>query len=355
MDVLKALGLVAKVAPKRSKTPMLRGVLAGIDAGVLSLEATDCDHAMSVCCPIPGASNVAPRIVDPAVLATAIKANPQGDVGATLRAIPEICEARDWWVEPVLTATGSVTLLASEWRNMLRSVGTAMSGEETRYYLRGIRIGPDNNAVATDGHRMAVLRLPEGAAALSEEVILPWFAVERLQQVLAKVSALTPVPLDLCESNAMGTWVRMLTTGMRYISRVVDGTFPEYARVLPKPSTSTLTLPVKTLAGHAASLAGLYPRYAEKAALAISSTSFDAKPDYGAQTTMSLPVVSATSSGDLEKVTPIGFQPKFLAALKDVFPADSQVTLGMTSKLDPVLFTCDDAPDMRYVIMPIRL
>lgn len=355
MDILKALSLVAKVVDKRSHIPMLRGVLVTIDAGVVAIHATDCDHALTVYCPMPDLATNTQRIIDPAVLAASIKAAPQEALDKLLERIPPICNAGDWWVEPVLTAVGSVTLLANQWRDMLRSVGTAMSGEETRYYLRGIRIGPDNNAVATDGHRMAVLRLPEGAAAMSEEVILPWFAVERLQQVLAKVSALTPVPLDVCDSNAQGTWVRMLTSTMRYVSRVVDGTFPEYIRVLPKPATSTLTLPVGTLTGHAASLAGLYPRHAPKAAISVSSTSFDAKPDYGASTTLSLPVFSATSTGDVEETTPIGFQPKFLAALKDVFPAGAQVTLGMGSKLDPVLFTCPEAPDMRYVIMPIRL
>lgn len=355
MDIMKALSLATKVVNKRSTIPMLRGVLVTIDAGVVAIQATDCDQALTVYCPMPDLAANMQRIVDPAVLAASIKAAPQVALDQLLERIPPICDAGDWWVEPALTAVGSVTLLAHQWRDMLKSVGTAMSGEETRYYLRGIRIGEDGNAVATDGHRMAILHLPENAADVSGEVILPWFAVDRIQQVLAKVSALTPIPMDICDSNLEGTWVRILTSTMRYVSRVVDGTFPDYIRVLPKPPTSTLTLPVGTLTGHAVSLAGLYPRNAPKAAVAVSSTGFDAKPDYGASTTLSLPVVSATSTGDIAKTTPIGFQPKFLAALKDVFPAGAQVTLGMGSKLDPVMFTCPDAPDMRYVIMPIRL
>ena len=132
MDIMKALSLATKVVNKRSTIPMLRGVLVTIDAGVVAIQATDCDQALTVYCPMPDLAANMQRIVDPAVLAASIKAAPQVALDQLLERIPPICDAGDWWVEPALTAVGSVTLLAHQWRDMLKSVGTAMSGEETR-------------------------------------------------------------------------------------------------------------------------------------------------------------------------------------------------------------------------------
>lgn len=352
MNITKALTLTGRIVSKRATIPMLAGVRVTITDGVAALQATDLyDQNITVYCDAPGAADLAPTIVEHKTLAALVKAAPGADIGTLVRGMAPICDASDWLSEHEYTVEGTITMPAPTWCNTLASVGSCMSGEETRYYLRGIHFGAAHgHAVSTDGHRMAALRLPEGTLDLREDIIVPHHAVAMLASILAKDSNTRTLTVNATPRN--GTWTRLVTPTVHYAARVVDGTFPDWQRVVPSQAPKhTLTLRVATLAGHGAAMARLVPRKHDTAGRAlVETTSVSITTAMGASTDLSLPVMDATSSW----WEPVAFQPKYLAALADAFPKGATITLAMVDTTSPALITSVDAPDMRYVLMPIR-
>ena len=123
------------------------------------------------------------------------------------------------------------TLTAADLRDLVDTTRFAISNEETRYYLNGIYLhkAEDGNlcAVATDGHRLALTRqsLPTGASQMPS-VILPRKAVSELRKLLDDHDG--DVSIGLSETRA-----KFGFGAVRLTSKLIDGTFPDYTRVIP--------------------------------------------------------------------------------------------------------------------------
>lgn len=352
MNITKALALAGKIVSKRATIPMLAGVRVTITDGVAALQAIDLyDQHLTIYCEAPGAADLAPTIVEHKTLAALVKAAPGADISTLVRGMAPICDASDWLPEHEYTVEGTITMPAPTWCNTLASVGSCMSGEETRYYLRGIHFGAAHgHAVSTDGHRMAAFKLPDGTLDLAQDIIVPHHAVAMLASILSKDSNTRTLTVNATPRN--GTWTRLVTPTVHYAARAVDGTFPDWQRIVPsKAPKHTLTLRLATLAGHGAAMARLVPRKHDTAGKAlVETTSVSITVATGANTDLSLPVMDATSSW----WEPVAFQPKYLADLADAFPKGATITLSMVDTTGPALITSVDAPNMRYVLMPVR-
>ncbi len=348
MNITKALTITGRVVSKRASIPMLTGVRVAITDGTATIQATNLyDHNITVYCDAPGAADLAPTIVEHKTLAALVKGAPSVDIGTLVRGMTPICDAGDWLPEHEYTVEGTMTMPAPAWCNTLSTVGSCMSGEETRYYLRGIHFGAvHGHAVSTDGHRMAALRLPDGALELHENIIVPHHAVHMLASLMAKDSNTRTITVNSTPRN--GTWTRFITPTVHYVARVVEGTFPDWQRVLPsKEPKHTLIMRMETLAGHGKALARLVPRDTGRAL--VETISVSTNPDMGASTTLSLPVIDAASTW----WEPTAFQPKYLAALADAFPKGATITLAMVCPESPALITSISAPGLRYLLMPM--
>merc|ERR1711969_304983 len=117
----------------------------------------------------------------------------------------------------------------------------AISTEETRYYLNGVYMhvaqtedGPSLRCVATDGHRLARIDapLPDGAAEMPG-VIVPRKTVAELRKLLDDDEA--DIAVSVSETK-----VRFATSDITLTSKVIDGTFPDYTRVIPSGNTRKL-------------------------------------------------------------------------------------------------------------------
>jgi DNA polymerase-3 subunit beta len=135
------------------------------------------------------------------------------------------------------------TLAADDLKAIIDRTRFAISTEETRYYLNGIYWHAALSgkvkvlrAVATDGHRLARLQvpLPEGADAMPG-VIVPRKTVSELRRLIEETSQ--PVEISLSESK-----IRFAVDGLTLTSKLIDGTFPEYERVIPQGNDKTLRL-----------------------------------------------------------------------------------------------------------------
>jgi DNA polymerase-3 subunit beta len=113
----------------------------------------------------------------------------------------------------------------------------AASAEQTRYYLCGVQLHDADDglvAVATDGYRLARVTIP-GAAGLSADhrLIVPTIAVKLITKLLTDNKSIEIVRLARSK-----TLFAVEGTGFRFVSKLIDGTYPDYRRLIPKPSGS---------------------------------------------------------------------------------------------------------------------
>lgn len=131
---------------------------------------------------------------------------------------------------------------AGDLRALLEKTRHAMSTEETRYYLNGVYLHvPEGSATltatATDGHRLMIARatLPDGDAPLAQ--ILPRDAVRNLLEMLRAVPP--GRPMEVRQGGAQGLLLGVSGPGWSLTTKTIDGTFPDYARVLPEEGLGT--------------------------------------------------------------------------------------------------------------------
>jgi len=230
----------------------------------------------------------------------------------------------------------------------------AISTEETRYYLNGIFLhvadddGPVLKAAATDGHRLARFTLPrpEGAEGMPD-VIVPRKAVAELRKLLEE-SLDGNVLVDLSASKIRFTLGG--EGGVVLTSKLIDGTFPDYSRVIPTGNDKLLKVDPKSFfAGvdRVATIATEKTRAvkmgldADKVTLSVTS------PDNG---TAAEEVPASYSSASME----IGFNANYLKDILGQIDGDT-VELHLADPGAPTLIRKDEKSPALYVLMPMRV
>src|SRR5262249_9082874 len=128
-----------------------------------------------------------------------------------------------------INAQQVLSVAQGEFRRLIDKTHFSMAQQDVRYYLNGLLLeteGTSLRAVATDGHRLALCEMVlEGKAKMSQQVIVPRKGVLELQRILG-----TDGSIEL----AIGTnHVRGQIGAIRFTSKLIDGRFPEYGRVIP--------------------------------------------------------------------------------------------------------------------------
>ncbi len=254
-QLFKSLQHVQSVVERRNTIPILSNVkLVAGDAG-LSLNATDLDLDITETVPAevsePGATTAPAHILFDIVRklpdgATVEISTPDEDGQVMLASgrsrfalsalpvgeFPEMSGA---------TLTHTFRIAAADLRGLIDRTSFAIAVEETRYYLNGIYLHqsasdgvPVLRAVATDGHRLArvELPLPEGAQGMPG-VILPRKTVGELRKLIEDTSA--DVSVSLSDSR-----IRFAFDDAVMTSKLIDGTFPDYERVIPTDNDKVL-------------------------------------------------------------------------------------------------------------------
>jgi DNA polymerase-3 subunit beta len=254
-NLLKALNHVHRVVERRNTIPILANVLLKSDASTLRLKATDLDLEIveTVAADVSRAGGTtvpAHMLYDivrklPEGSEVSLEAQPDGRTLAvrsgrsefSLQMLPEI----DF---PDLNAGEfrvAFTVTSAELRDLIERTQFAISTEETRYYLNGIYLHLVTvadarmlRAVATDGHRLAQAQIPapEGLAAMPG-IIVPRKTVGEVQKLVDSGDA--PVRVEVSETK-----IRLTFDGLVLTSKLIDGTFPDYAKVIPKNNDKVL-------------------------------------------------------------------------------------------------------------------
>ena len=266
--LLKALSHVQSVVERRTTIPILSNVLlraegAGSGPGKLALSATDMD--LEIVERVPGRVERDGRTTAPAhtlydvvrklregaqvELETLSERNEMvlrsGRSTFTLACLPP----EDYPVMSAGELPHHFTLSAAELRSLIDRTRFAISTEETRYYLNGIYLHATKNnevpvirAVATDGHRLARVEItaPEGAAGMPG-IIVPRKTVIELRKLVEEGEEEVQIALG-------ETKIRCAIGEAALTSKLIDGTFPDYDRVIPANNDKILEVECKEFA-----------------------------------------------------------------------------------------------------------
>jgi DNA polymerase III subunit beta len=253
--LIRALAHVQAVVERRNTIPILSNVLLQAGEAKLRLTATDLDleAADSADAKI---SRVGEITAPAQVLFDVIRKLPDGaDILLEVRdGHLAISAGRSNYALPTLPASDFQTMAredpgtrfampAAELRRLIDKTRFAISTEETRYYLNGIYLhhakgaeGPVLRAVATDGHRLALAETeaPKGAAGL-EGVIIPRKAVAEARRLLDDAP-------ETIEVGATDAKIVVRIGDAVLTSKLIDGSFPPYQRVIPKENPRRLVV-----------------------------------------------------------------------------------------------------------------
>ncbi|HXH53790.1 MAG TPA: DNA polymerase III subunit beta [Sphingomicrobium sp.] len=358
--LLKSLGHVQSVVERRNTIPILSNVLIEArEDGSLRLMATDLDLQVDESVPAnvaqPGAATASAHTLfdivrklpeGSQVEISAAEGKMQVNAGRSrfnLSTLP-----RDDF--PVIAEGDLPTrfeLPAAVLRQIIDKTRFAISSEETRYYLMGIflHVADDQlKAAATDGHRLARVTVakPDGADGMPD-VIVPRKCVHELRKLLDELEGTVEVSLS-------PTKVRFGLGSAVLTSKLIDGTFPDYNRVIPTANDKLLKLDPKSFSAgvdRVSTIASEKTRAVkmsvdrDKVTLSVTSpesgTATEELPaDYGAD--------------NLE----IGFNAKYLLDILHEIEGDT-VEVHLADAAAPTLLRESDKSNALYVLMPMRV
>ena len=227
----------------------------------------------------------------------------------------------------------------------------AISTEETRYYLNGIFIHVTDDelrAAATDGHRLArfTIARPDGAEGMPD-VIVPRKCVAELRKLLEE-SLDANVLVDLSASKIRFTLGG--ESGVVLTSKLIDGTFPDYSRVIPTGNDKLLKLDPRSFwegVDRVATIATEKTRAVKMALETDKVTLSVTSPDNG---TAAEEVPASYTSAGFE----IGFNANYLKDILGQIEGDT-VELHLADAGAPTLIRQDDKSPALYVLMPMRV
>jgi DNA polymerase-3 subunit beta len=254
-DLLRALGHATSVVERRTTIPILSNVLLRSEGDTLEFKATDLEREVIERAPArvesPGAVTVPAHMLHDIVrklpdgAQVELVLDPERDrmtlISGQARFALQTLPAEDF---PDLAAgemTHMFEVAAADLKRLIDKTRFAISTEETRYYLNGIYFHvaatgnqPTLRAVATDGHRLAQVELarPSGADGMPG-VIIPRKTVHELHRLIEDTDA----PVQVGVSTAK---VRFVAGTVTLTSKLIDGTFPDYARVIPQGNDKVL-------------------------------------------------------------------------------------------------------------------
>lgn len=363
--LLKSLGHVHRVVERRNTIPILANVLLQAANGQLVLKATDLD--LEVTETVPADIGQAGATTLPAhVLYDIVRKLPDGAQASleltgeagqlllrsgrsrfNLQSLPE----SDF---PDLNAgdlSHRFALAAGDLKKLIEKTQFAISTEETRYYLNGIYVHTTDvdghvmlRAVATDGHRLARVEIPAPAGSAGMPgIIIPRKAVAEVLKLVEDASAEVAVELST-------TKIRFTFGDVVLTSKLIDGTFPDYARVIPANNDKRLVIDCAPFAAAVDRVSTISSERGRAVKLALTDgrlTLSVTNPDSGSATEE---IEVDYDSGPLE----IGFNARYLLDITSQLDSDTAL-FKLADAGSPTLIQDRDGAAALYVLMPMRV
>jgi DNA polymerase-3 subunit beta len=243
------------------------------------------------------------------------------------------------------------TLAAADLKRLINKTQFAISTEETRYYLNGIYLhtaGSGKNlalrAVATDGHRLAQVDLPAPAGAEGmPSIIVPRKTVGEIQRLIEDIDG--DVTVELSQAK-----IRFTVGSVVLTSKLIDGTFPDYGRVIPHANDKLLEVERRDFEQAVDRVSTVSSERGRAVKLSIAPgklTLSVTNPDSGSATE-ELEIVYEADPID------IGFNSRYLLDIASQIDGDTAV-LKLADPGSPTLIEDKASKDALYVLMPMRV
>lgn len=358
--LLKPLQLVAGVVERRQTLPVLSNVLLVVEGQQLSLTGTDLEvelvgrvtledaaepgeitvparKLMDICKSLPSDALIDLRVDDQKLLVKA------GRSRFTLSTLP----ANDF--PTVEEGPGSLTfnLPQAKLRRLVERTSFAMAQQDVRYYLNGMLLEVQSGllrAVATDGHRLAMCSME---AAIQQDgkhqVIVPRKGILELARLLTEQDA--EVAIVLGQHH-----IRANTGEFTFTSKLVDGKFPDYERVLPRGGDKLVLADRQGLREAFSRTAILSNEKYRGIRLTLAAGLLKIQANNPEQEEAEEEIVVDYNGGGLE----IGFNVSYLLDVLGVMSTE-QVRLILSDSNSSALLQEADNDDSAYVVMPMRL
>ncbi len=360
-SLAKALGHVQRIIEKRNTIPILAHVLIEAGPDGLTFRGTDLDIEATETIPAtvaqPGAITVpahllydiARKLPDSADVAMTVEDGTLIVRAGRSRFRLQTLPASDFPSLDTGDLPTSFTMKAAAFKHLLDSCKFAISTEETRYYLNGIYLHTQFSsnalnirAVATDGHRLARIEnmAPEGISAMPG-IILPRKAVSEVLKLLDDAET---VSVALSDKKIRFEIGKVVLT-----SKLIDGTFPDYQRVIPQGNDKRLVVNKNILSASVDRVSTLSSARGPAINLSIAYGKITLSvndPDSG----------SASEEIDAEYDSApidIGFNSRYLMDVLANVEGD-MVTMKMSDPGSPMLVN-GEKDDALYVLMPLRV
>ncbi len=365
--LLKSLGHVQSVVEKRNTIPILSNVRIDASGGRLSLNATDMDLDIV-------------ETVDADVAADGATTVPAHTLYDIVRKLPDgsqvelslgegdddgqlaLRSGRSRFKLPCLPteefpvmAGGDLPhqflLPVGELRGIVDRTSFAISTEETRFYLNGIYLHHAQRdgvevlrSVATDGHRLASVEtpLPEGAANIPG-VIVPRKTVAELRKLIEDTDL--DVAVSLSETK-----IRFAFDDATLTSKLIDGTFPDYERVIPTGNDKSLEVDCKQFAEAVDRVSAISSEKSRAIKVALNGSTMvlsASSPEYGSATEE----LEVSYQGDEME---IGFNARYILDITKQIEADN-AHFSLADSGSPTIMREAGDDSALYVLMPMRV
>ena len=363
--LLKAVAQAQSVVERRNTIPILANVLILAEGDKVKFTATDLDIEVvdlaDAVVARPGAVTVSAILLNEIVrklpdgALITLSDNPQTarltiEAGRSTFALATL-PREDFPVMATSDYASNFSAPAPVLRRLFDKSKFAISTEETRYYLNGVYMHVSDSdgakvlrCVATDGHRLARIDapLPMGAEDMPG-VIVPRKTVGELRKLLEDDNALIAVSVS-------ETKIRFATPTITLTSKVIDGTFPDYTRVIPQGNTKRLEVDAAEFAKAVDRVATVSSERSRAVKLSLEEDrlilSVNAPDTGNAEEEL------AVAYGD-EKLE-IGFNAKYLLEIASQVDRENAVFL-FNSAGDPTLMREGNDMSAVYVVMPMRV
>ncbi|HET9108777.1 MAG TPA: DNA polymerase III subunit beta [Steroidobacteraceae bacterium] len=356
-DLLAPLQSVIGVVERRQTMPVLANVLLSARDNRLAITGTDLEVELVAARKV-GVEQAGDITVPGRKLLDIFRALPDG-VSVTLSTEGErvivragrsrftlsTLPAAEFPVVEEINAAQTLSLSQGEFRRLIDKTHFSMAQQDVRYYLNGLLLETQESAlraVATDGHRLALSEMTLSSPAKAGQVILPRKGVLELQRILG-----TEGEIEL----AIGTnHVRAQVGDIRFSSKLIDGRFPEYGRVIPSHPSKRVEADRELLRQALQRTAILSNEKYRGIRLGVKTDLLTIQAHNPEQEEAEDQVEVVYAGEEVE----IGFNVNYLLDALSAIEGD-KVEIGLTDANSSCLIHAPGLTQTRYVVMPMRL
>lgn len=362
--LLKSLGHVQSVVERRNTIPILANVLIRAQQGTVSFAATDMEIEIN--------ENVDGQVGKPGALTA-----PAHTLYEIVRKLPEGAQVEltaansnqltlssgrshfklgclpidDFPKMPEGDLKQKFTLSAADLRTLIDRTRFAMSTEETRYYLNGIYLHTAKNknvdvlrAVATDGHRLARVEMPAPRGAKEMPgIIVPRKTVNEVRKLIDEATG--DIEIALSEAK-----VRFTFDGVVITSKLIDGTFPDYERVIPTGNDKMMQADTRSFAAATDRVATISSEKSRAVKLSLT-------PGHMVLSAHSPEAGSATEELEVKydgALLDVGFNARYLLDILQQIESEG-VSFALADATAPAIIQDVADASALFVLMPMRV